>query len=276
MTDPVVPEVRDVLPQLVVLGCALASFVWAAAVARARVRSGRELIVARPHPPVPWLGGDVALVVVAYLVAAVLISKVVTASAPLADRLIGNVVLSLGATLAAMTWLLLQGATWRTLGFVGGQWRDDIRTAGGGLALVLFPLLMLAAALNVLVPYRHQIVDFLDGQRDATAVALVVVSAVVVAPLAEEFFFRRVFQGWLESRFPQDDAAPVLISSLAFAAAHAGQGLAYVALFPLALVLGSIARATGSIVPCILLHALFNAVSVAILLTQHGPQAAAG
>jgi membrane protease YdiL (CAAX protease family) len=49
-----------------------------------------------------------------------------------------------------------------------------------------------------------------------------------------------------------------------------------VALVPLALVLGVIARRTGSIVPCILLHALFNAVSVGLLLLQPGPPAEAG
>ena len=90
----------------------------------------------------------------------------------------------------------------------------------------------------------------------------------VVAPLAEEFFFRRVLQEWLEKYLGGDDLAPVLLSSLAFAAAHAGQGLAYVPLFPFSLVLGFIAQRTGSIVPCILLHALFNAVSVVLLLAQ--------
>ena len=39
-------------------------------------------------------------------------------------------------------------------------------------------------------------------------------------------------------------------------------------LFPFSLVLGFIAQRTGSIVPCILLHALFNAVSVVLLLAQ--------
>jgi membrane protease YdiL (CAAX protease family) len=52
-------------------------------------------------------------------------------------------------------------------------------------------------------------------------------------------------------------------------------GLAFVPLFPLGLVLGFIARRTGSIVPCILLHALFNAVSVGLLLAMP-PAAPAG
>jgi membrane protease YdiL (CAAX protease family) len=58
------------------------------------------------------------------------------------------------------------------------------------------------------------------------------------------------------------------MSAAAFALAHRGQGLAYLPLFPLGLVLGLIAGRTGSIVPCILLHAMFNAVSVALLLAE--------
>lgn len=267
MTDARAIGVEDVLPQLAVLSTSVVAFGWAVAHARRRLARGLPLVEPREHRAVIWEAGDVALVVVGYVLVATLMGKVVPPSAPLADRLLANLVLSLGMTLAACSWLLFRGATWSELGFVGGHWREDLRTALGGLALVVFPLLMLAAALNAVVRYRHPIVDFLDGQRDVAAVVLVVVSAVVAAPLAEEFFFRRVLQGWLEKQL-DDDFAPVLISSLAFAAAHAGHGLAFVPLFPLALVLGGIARATGSIVPCILLHALFNGVSVVLLLAQ--------
>jgi membrane protease YdiL (CAAX protease family) len=43
-----------------------------------------------------------------------------------------------------------------------------------------------------------------------------------------------------------------------------------------AIVLGLIAERTGSIVPSVLLHAMFNAVSVFILLAQPGRGAATG
>ena len=67
-----------------------------------------------------------------------------------------------------------------------------------------------------------------------------------------------------------------MASSLAFALAHVGQGLAWVPLTLLGLVLGRIAQRTGSIVPCILLHALFNAVSVCLVVVQVSAQPAAG
>jgi membrane protease YdiL (CAAX protease family) len=150
---------------------------------------------------------------------------------------------------------------------VGGGLRADLALALAGLGLVLVPLLTLASALNRLVPYQHDGVDFLTATRDPWAVGLVIAAAIVAAPLVEELFFRRILQGWLEKRLPAaDGAAAIVISAAAFALAHQGQGLAFVPLFPLGLVLGFIARQTGSIVPCILLHALFNAVSVGLLL----------
>jgi membrane protease YdiL (CAAX protease family) len=135
------------------------------------------------------------------------------------------------------------------------------------VALILAPLLALAGLLDHLVPYRHPLVDLLAERRDGTALAAVIVSAVIAAPGAEEFFFRRVLQGWLEKRFPEPSGVTaIVLSAAAFALAHQGQGLAYVPLLPFGLVLGTLARQTGSIVACIVAHALFNAISVGIVL----------
>lgn len=255
---------------LVVLVTSLVAFAVALATVRRRRAAGQTILPVREHPPVCWEGGDVALVVVGYLLTASLMARAMVPEPPLVERLVANVVLSLGVTLAATAWLTVRGATWPEMGFGIGHWREDLRTAVGGLALVVFPLLAIAGVLNVLVRYRHPVVDLLSGQRDGFTVAVVAASAVVAAPVAEEFFFRRVLQGWLEKKCAGDELAPVLVSALAFSAAHAGQGLAYVPLFPLGLVLGTIAQRTGSIVPCILLHGLFNAVSVVLLLSQPG------
>ncbi|MFM8734315.1 MAG: lysostaphin resistance A-like protein [Pirellulales bacterium] len=262
------------LVPLVVLGGSLTAFLLAiAAVGRCRA-AGEPIVPLREHPPVCWEGGDVALVLVGYLLAASLMARQAGPDSSLVARLVDNVVLTLGASLGATAWLAARGATWSEMGFDFGSWREDLRTAVGGLALVVFPLLAIAGVLNVLVRYRHPVVDLLAGQRDGLAVAAVVISAIVAAPVAEELFFRKVLQGWLEKRLAGDQLAPVLVSALAFAAAHADQGLAYVPLFPLGLVLGTIAQRTGSIVPCILLHGLFNAVSVALLLARPGRPAA--
>ncbi|MBU6308454.1 MAG: CPBP family intramembrane metalloprotease [Planctomycetes bacterium] len=274
MSDVVTPHLQDAWPQALVLAAAFLGFLWSAAFVRRRMARGEPLVAARPHAQVPWEAGDVAVVVVGYLVAATLMTRGMPESRPVIDRLVGNAVLSLGTMLAGIAWLRFRGADWPALGFPGGRLRDDLAVACRALGLVVFPLLMAAAALNAIVTYDHPIVNFLDGRRDLVAAALVVISAVVVAPLTEEFFFRRILQGWLEKHFADESGVAVALSAIAFASAHAGQGLAFLPLFPLALVLGLIAERTGSIVPCVLLHAMFNAVSVFLLLAQPGRGAA--
>lgn len=274
MSDVVTPHLQDAWPQALVLAAAFLGFLWSAAFVRRRMARGEPLVAARPHAQVPWEAGDVALVVVGYLVVATLMTRGMPESRPVIDRLVGNAVLSLGTMLAGIAWLRFRGADWPALGFPGGRLRDDLAVACRALGLVVFPLLMAAAALNAIVTYDHPIVNFLDGRRDLVAAALVVISAVVVAPLTEEFFFRRILQGWLEKHFADESGVAVALSAIAFASAHAGQGLAFLPLFPLALVLGLIAERTGSIVPCVLLHAMFNAVSVFLLLAQPGRGAA--
>jgi membrane protease YdiL (CAAX protease family) len=274
MSDLAAPQLQDAWPQALVLVSALVGFLWSAAFVWRRRSRGEPLVAERPHPRVTWEAGDVALVVVGYLLAASLMAGRAPESRPLVDRLVGNAVLSLGTMLAGIAWLRFRGADWPALGFPGGRVRDDLALAVRALGLVVLPLLMAAAALNAIVTYDHPIVNFLDGRRDLVAAAVVVVSAVVVAPLTEEFFFRRVLQGWLEKHFADEAGVAVALSAIAFASAHAGQGLAFLPLFPLALVLGLLVERTGSIVPSVLLHALFNAVSVFLLLAQSAAGAA--
>lgn len=255
---------------------ALVASVWAGLTLRRRIREGRPVVAPRPHAAVPWSGVDVAVVFATYCAGMGLAGYLLPQKPPLADTLFAGLVVSLTATLAGAAWLGCRGATLATLGFAGRRWREDFALACAGLALVLAPVLALAGLLDRLLPYRHPIVDYLRGQQDAQAIGLVVLSAVVTAPLTEEFFFRRVLQGWLERIVPAGDPAPVVVSALAFGLAHHEHGLAWVPLTLLGIVLGVIAQRTGSIVPCIILHALFNAVSVILLLVQVALGPAAG
>jgi len=253
----------------VIAGICLA---WAASAAVAvrlagRLRRGLPAVEPRPHPAATWSGADVAMIAAVFVGLPIAAAGVLGAKAPLRQQLLADVATKLGGTVAGIAVLRSGGASWASVGFAGGRWLDDLRVGLGGLALVLAPLLGIAALLDRIVPYRHPVVDYLQTTRDPLAVALVVLSAVVVAPLAEEFFFRRVLQGWLESRLPEaDGAAAVGLSAAAFAAAHTGHGLAPAPLFLLGVVLGIVARRTGSLVPCVILHAAFNAVGVGLIL----------
>ena len=83
------------------------------------------------------------------------------------------------------------------------------------------------------------------------AVAAVVICGVV--PVAEELFFRGVLGG--------RSAPAILFSAALFAAVHGTAGF-FLPLFFFGTVQGLLCRRTGSLIPAILLHALFNGVTL--------------
>ena len=278
---PELPEVLDgsgilPVPAPLVVAAVAASLLVVTWIVRRR-RAGLPVVAARPQEPVPWSGIDVLQTLLIHVAVAFAGVAGLAEEAPLAIRLaVSGLAIAVG-TVFSLAYLIARGASLADLGLGDVRPAEDLRLAVGGLALVVAPVLAFAYAVNMWVPYEHPIVDLLRAQRDSTALAIVALSAVVVAPLAEELFFRRVLQGWLEKRLPQADGGQAVgLAAAAFALAHAGQGLAFLPLFPLALVLGHLVRRTGSIVPAVLLHGLFNAVSLALLLLQTPAPAAAG
>ena len=254
---------------------AVVAFLAVTALSLRRLHRGEPVIAQRPQRPVPWDGSDVVVAIGSTLAIAALIGGLIGKDPAVERSLTAALGLTSVSGIAAIGWLVLRGATGADLGFTTTGVGQDLRLATAGLGLVLVPLLALASVLNQLVPYQHDVVEFLTLRRDPRAVNLVIATAVVAAPLVEELFFRRILQGWLEKVLPEADGGlAIVVSAAAFALAHQGQGLAFVPLFPLGLVLGYIARQTGSIVPCILLHAFFNAVSVGLLLAAPPPVAA--
>jgi membrane protease YdiL (CAAX protease family) len=278
---PELPEVFDgpgilPVPAPLVVAAVAASLLVVTWIVRRR-RAGLPLVAARPQEPVPWGGIDVLQTLLIHVAVAFAGVAGLAEDAPLAIRLAVSGLATAVGTVFSLAYLIARGASLADLGLGDVRPAEDLRLAVGGLALVVAPVLAFAYAVNLWVPYEHPIVDLLRAQRDSAALAIVALSAVVVAPLAEELFFRRVLQGWLEKRLPQADGGQAVgLAAVAFALAHAGQGLAFLPLFPLALVLGHLVRRTGSIVPAVLLHGLFNAVSLALLLLQTPAPAAAG
>jgi membrane protease YdiL (CAAX protease family) len=275
------PSAQEMLAVWVLAACGLGMTLAAAWLIVRRLRHGLPAVEQRPHGPVPWSGADVAAAVLSFLGFQVLAAESLPADASLQGRVAAGSAAMLAATAVSAVHLFARSRDWGSLGFGLGRLRDDLRLAVAGLALMLAPLLALAAVLDRVVPYRHAIVDFLSAHRDPLSIGLVLFAAVVAAPISEEFLFRRVLQGWLEGwlepHAPRWGAAvAIVLSSLAFAAAHVGQGLAWLPLFFFGLVVGYLARQTGSIVPGVILHGLFNAVSVALVLSQAAAPGPAG
>jgi membrane protease YdiL (CAAX protease family) len=237
-----------------------------------RFRGGDPIVAPLPRSIPPWGGGDVAIVMLLHMACLLAASTIASGGA-------GPILAAAGgmaaATLLSSGFLLAGGASVSTLGFRSLRPAEDLRLAVATLAGITPPLLVMAGLLDRLVPYRHPVVDLLARDHGSRTLSAVLLSAVVVAPIAEEFFFRRVLQGWFEGleakashragRTPTG-RLPVAASALVFALAHLEHGLGWIPLVFFGLAVGWLARQRGSLFPGIVVHALFNAVSVGLLL----------
>jgi len=97
----------------------------------------------------------------------------------------------------------------------------------------------------------------------------IVVSAVVLAPLAEEVFLRGLVQSMLR-RYLRSPWLAILISSACFAALHPGQVKDMPALAALGIALGYNYERCGRLLPAIVLHAIFNGVSIITFISAAG------
>ena len=98
---------------------------------------------------------------------------------------------------------------------------------------------------------------------------LAVLAVSVVAPFAEETYFRGFVFGWLRGRTPLWLA--VVVSSLLFALAHAELAL-LLPTFTLGCLLALVYHRSGSLYPGMVIHAVFNLVGVTLILTTSSPR----
>lgn len=115
-------------------------------------------------------------------------------------------------------------------------------------------------------------VSHLFGAAHGGAFALLAVMTVVGAPVVEEWLFRGVIYRALDAGLSaragrRGAAAAVGLSALIFALAHA-EWLQLPGLFFLGVVLALVVRRTRRLVPAVLTHAGFNALTMASLIAQ--------
>jgi hypothetical protein len=95
---------------------------------------------------------------------------------------------------------------------------------------------------------------------------LVVLLAVVVAPVLEEMLFRGLFQTMIRS-YVENPWLAIIIASAIFASVH--QNLTHwPALFALAMGLGYSYEKSGSLIRPIVMHAIFNTIAIGSVLYE--------
>lgn len=183
--------------------------------------------------------------------------------------------------------------------------RQDLWLGAVAFAMLAPVVYGLQRILTIWFPYDHPLISVLEKHPKPILHAAVFFSAVVAAPIVEEFFYRVLWQGWLQAfaarrtdflqlvlgntaaPIPDRDGEPatddsyrtataapptlsaelsaILASSALFASMHVSQGAAPIPLFVLALGLGYVYARTGRVLPCIVVHVLLNACSLAML-----------
>jgi|GEM_PF-2295137 len=188
--------------------------------------------------------------------------------------------------------VLLAATTRARVGWTLAAFPRDAKLALLAITLCL-PVVFLVQAIVVQIPgmeYQHPLLELLLDTPSPRLWLALSFSAVLVAPLHEEFFFRGLLQGWIEKLLrrphqtkPTTDESnlavspsvplassslpvwvPILVSSILFAAAHFNHGGGWIAIFVLSLGLGLLYHKTHRLLPCILLHMALNAASLAL------------
>ena len=157
---------------------------------------------------------------------------------------------------------------------INRQLVEDVLLGIGAFLFAFPPVIMVHALLQWFFPYNHPLIDEVFADRSWQVFVKVAISAALLAPILEEFVFRNVLQGslevlgrlWVRKTGVENPwvtrVEPICISSVAFAAAHLGQGAAPFPLFLFAIVLGYLYFQTHRLMPSIVAHAALNGFSV--------------
>lgn len=194
--------------------------------------------------------------------------------------------LLLGALLSILVLLLRTRASPVQLGLVNRELFRDL-WIGALVFLLVTPLVMVVASVvNKLlgVEYQHPVVDAM--KENPYMLPSLFFGAVVCAPIWEEYAFRGLLIGWFDSlrqsggnplkiflgagnRVADREEVsayapwwPAILSGIFFGGAHFGYGVSWVPLMVLGIVLGRLYQVRRSIVPCVVVHGLFNSLSM--------------
>jgi membrane protease YdiL (CAAX protease family) len=151
---------------------------------------------------------------------------------------------------------------WSALGFRSFNMRKGLLLAGG---VVLAGLLMSVLYDLLMSQFGEEssslILDFTDT---ALGLATITILAVVLAPFAEEIFFRGFLFTGIGNRYGYGWGA--VFSALIFAIAHLMQPGAFLPIFLLGLLLAWLYKKTGSIWACIITHSVYNSLALVFML----------
>jgi hypothetical protein len=183
-----------------------------------------------------------------------------------ARNLLANFLFTAFIVLVIVTLLQFRGFD---VGALAGFFRISFFRALGTGAILLFfayPLIVLSEAINQRLfgggSSKQSIVEFFSGSRTIDDRIMIIVFAVAIAPVFEEFLFRFFIYGVLKRYF--GCLVGVILSALLFSAAHAHVP-SFVPLFVLGSCFAIAYEWSGSILVSMTMHSLFNSLTLTAL-----------
>lgn len=241
-----------------------------------RITSAMALAAEPPAAPTPWgIGAALTVVALVYLLTRILAPLVVQGVIHLTglaedERLIllTSAVMTIITTVVVLgIFLVAQGRSpwnWGAFGWQFSWWH--VRYGLVGL-LIAAPVYGIVAWVSVMLfkdrAEPHPLIPMLQSTRDPWTLLLLVLMAVVMAPLIEETLFRGVLFRACHNRIAFWPAA--LLSGALFAAGH-GQLVALLPIFVLGVLFALLARRAGSLWAAAVAHGAFNGFSTLVAL----------
>lgn len=237
---------------------------------------------------VPWGIGDAigvfGVAFVGTVLAGVLVDALLPAGAlpdAVVNALYGPLTLViLAATTVGWVAVRSRGAVGLLTGSRRPNRRDVLVALGLGVGAVVvvtvglgIVLALLLQVLGMEVPVVQQ--ELREAARDPQTAPLFVISAMVVAPICEELFFRGMLFPAIAKRFGL--WAGIVLSAIVFGLVHLNQAgdlvggaLLLLRLVPLGILFGWLYHWRGTIIVPMIVHSIFNGASVALLLAGLG------
>lgn len=208
----------------------------------------------------------VALFLISFLVLNVMAS-ISTPLSPLSTRdLAENLVLTIGVVIILVGFLKLRGFN---LDISAGLSKFGFARAismGALLLLAAYPLILTGDGITRRFlggdSSKQGIVELFDGSNTIEQRVLIIVLAVAIAPIAEEFMFRFFLYGVLKRYIGR--AGSLIFTALLFAAVHAHLP-SFAPLFVLGVCFTLAYEWSGSILVSMTMHSLFNSLSLIFL-----------
>jgi membrane protease YdiL (CAAX protease family) len=244
---------------------------------------------------VPWtiadiaLGAAVAIGVFVAIVVALVIGTIVIVGPDTLSQLSTTdmsemmALLESAGVLNAWMGLLLAAMIFGEAGMPLGAWLFGVRKYRGSWQSLGFrnfklwrglALSAVVVGLGILISYLYELLlggadiqasnDMYTALTDSGfGVATVAITAVIVAPFAEETFFRGFLFAGISKRWGYSWG--VIVSGALFAVAHVGSG-GLVPIFILGMLLAWLYIKTGSLWPCIFAHFAYNSLALLFMV----------